>query len=352
MKKTLKTIVKILSALVALLVIGVGGYLIYAYAQYHRLPDALTQTVKNPQTQQVELGKNYKMMTFNIGYGSYPPSFNFFMDGGKDVRAYGKKAVQSAINEDIRLIKAENPDFGNIQEIDWQGDRSRQVNEPQMVRKALSNYSTVLTQNYDSAYLFYPVTKPIGKAKSGIMTYSKYQITDSTRYQLPIETNFNKFFDLDRAFNVTILPIRNSDKKFVIFNTHMSAFIKDQKIQREQLLTLFDKMKKYVKAGDYIICGADYNHVLAGKAHPELTWMKPFPTAHLPKGMRVVAPTNAPTVRSLDYAYEAKNPKNTFGIIDGFLVSSNIQSLSVKTIDNQFKSSDHQPVLINFTLKK
>ncbi len=104
----------------------------------------------------------------------------------------------------------------------------------------------------------------------------------------------------------------------MIFNTHLSAFIKDQKIQRQQLTTLFDAMKKYVDAGDYVICGADYNHVLAGKAHPELTWMKEFPTADLTKGMRVVAPTNAPTVRSLDVPYVKSNPKNTFGIIDGF----------------------------------
>jgi len=207
-----------------------------------------------------------------------------------------------------------------------------------------------LTQNYDSAYLFYPVTKPIGKAKSGIMTYSKYKIEQAERYRLPIETNFNKFFDLDRAFNVNILPIKNSNKKFVIFNTHMSAFIKDQKIQKEQLQTLFDKMQEYVDAGDYVICGADYNHALAGKAHPELTWMKAFPTDHLTKGMRVVAPTNASTVRSLDVPYDQKNPKNTFGIIDGFLVSDNIKALKVQTIDNQFKSSDHQPVTIDFQL--
>ncbi|MFK5277752.1 endonuclease/exonuclease/phosphatase family protein, partial [Lactococcus lactis] len=107
---------------------------------------------------------------------SYPPSFNFFLDGGDDVRAYSKSAVKSAIQEDIRLINKEKPDFGNIQEIDWQGDRSQQVNEPQMVRAGLPDYTSVLTQNYDSAYLFYPVTKPIGKAKSGIMTYSKYEI--------------------------------------------------------------------------------------------------------------------------------------------------------------------------------
>lgn len=350
MKKIIFKIVKIVGLLLALLLVGAIGYLIYVFGQYHRLPDQSHERIKNPQTQVVEQGKTYKMMTFNIGYGSYPPSFSFFMDGGPDVRAYSRAAVVNAIEEDIRLIKKENPDFGNIQEIDWQGDRSRKVNEPQMVRKALEDYTTVLTQNYDSAYLFYPVTKPIGKAKSGIMTYSKYKIEQAERYRLPIETNFNKFFDLDRAFNVNILPIKNSNKKFVIFNTHMSAFIKDQKIQKEQLQTLFDKMQEYVDAGDYVICGADYNHALAGKAHPELTWMKAFPTDHLTKGMRVVAPTNASTVRSLDVPYDQKNPKNTFGIIDGFLVSDNIKALKVQTVDNQFKSSDHQPVTIDFQL--
>ncbi|MGO2329893.1 MAG: endonuclease/exonuclease/phosphatase family protein, partial [Lactococcus cremoris] len=51
-------------------------------------------------------------------------------------------------------------------------------------------------------------------------------------------------------------------------------------------------------------------------------------------------------------AYHQKNPKNTFGIIDGFLVSNNIKDLKIQTIDNQFKSSDHQPVLMDFSLEK
>ena len=352
MKKIIKKLAKSLGILASLFILIIGVYFGYAYAQYHRIPDKQTQAIDNPKTSQVELGKTYKIMTFNIGYGSYPPSFSFFMDGGPDVRAYSKKAVVAAIDEDVRLIKYQNPDFGNIQEIDWQGDRSQHVDEPKLVRHQLSKYSSVLTQNYDSAYLFYPLTKLIGAAKSGILTYSKYKINNSMRYQLPIETNFNKFFDLDRAFDVNILAIKDSDKKFVIFNTHLSAFIKDQKIQREQLLQLFDKMAEYVAAGDYVICGADYNHVLAGKAHPELTWMKEFPTQHLPKGLRVVAPTNAPTVRSLDFPYNANHPQNTFGIIDGFLVSDNIRALNVKTVNNQFKSSDHQPVVMNFELQK
>lgn len=145
MKNRLKLIGKILVSIILVFALIIGSYVIYVYAQYHRLPNDMKQTIKNPQTQQVELGQTYKMMTFNIGYGSYPPSFNFFMDGGDDVRAYSKSAVKSAIQEDIRLINKEKPDFGNIQEIDWQGDRSQQVNEPQMVRAGLPDYSSVLT---------------------------------------------------------------------------------------------------------------------------------------------------------------------------------------------------------------
>ncbi|EQC54578.1 hypothetical protein LLT5_07675 [Lactococcus cremoris subsp. cremoris TIFN5] len=35
----------------------IGSYVIYVYAQYHRLPNDIKQSIKNPQTQQVELGK-------------------------------------------------------------------------------------------------------------------------------------------------------------------------------------------------------------------------------------------------------------------------------------------------------
>ncbi|WP_243686077.1 hypothetical protein [Lentilactobacillus rapi] len=37
-------------------------------------------------------------------------------------------------------------------------------------------------------------------------------MTDSTRYSLPIDTDFNKFMDLDRAFSVTHIPVENGKK--------------------------------------------------------------------------------------------------------------------------------------------
>ena len=343
----MKKVIKGIFWLILLAIVVIGIYVAYVYLQYYRLSDNIQLTVDNNQHKKVETNTSYKIMTYNIGYGSYPADYSFFMDGGKEVRARSAEAVQLALSQDLALINHNNPDFINLQEVDVQGDRSKKVNEVAFFQKKLSSYSNIFGQNYDSAYLFYPITQPIGQAKSGIMSFSKFTINSSYRYTLPIETNFNKFFDLDRAFTVDEYVLAN-DKKLYIYNTHMSAFIKDQAIQKKQLTTLFSSMQKHISEGNYVVCGGDYNHVLIEKAHPELTWMREFPSKDLPKGLRIVAPTNAFSVRNNDKPY---TDKSLVGTIDGFIVSNNVQTIDIKTIVNDFQSSDHQPVVMTFKLK-
>ncbi|WP_460022412.1 endonuclease/exonuclease/phosphatase family protein [Lactovum odontotermitis] len=347
----MRKFMKILAIFIALVLVLVGAYVAYVYLQYHRIPDNQALTVKKSTANDASkpaAGKTYSIATYNIGYGSYPPDYTFFMDGGKEVRARSKSAVNAAMKEDLRLLDKINADFVNIQEIDWDGTRSQHVNEPKVFQEHLTQYNNVLAQNYDSGWLQYPVLNPIGKAKSGIMTFSKFPITSARRYSLPIETNFNKFFDLDRAFSVQRIPMENG-KDFMLYNVHLSAYTKDQSVQKAQLDKLFKSMQKEVDAGNYVICGGDYNHDLVGCAREELTWMKTFPTEDLTKGMRVVAPdpeNNAPSVRSNGVTLD--DPKEITGWIDGFLVSKNITDISVKTVDNGFKASDHQPVVMEF----
>lgn len=104
--------------------------------------------------------------------------------------------------------KGARTDTSLYQEVDQDGDRSQHVDEVAWLKKHLPAYNSLYGQNYDSSYLFYPFTDPIGQAKSGLVTLSKAEITSSKRYSLPIETNFNKFFDLDRAFTVSRIPVK------------------------------------------------------------------------------------------------------------------------------------------------
>ncbi|EPC22277.1 metal-dependent hydrolase [Lacticaseibacillus paracasei subsp. paracasei Lpp22] len=188
----MKRILKWVGGILGVLLLAAGGYLIYLFTTYYRVPDDQALKVKNQQSTQFKPGQTYTAMTYNIGYGSYPPSYSFFMDGGKYSRAYSKKSVRTSINGVIKTTQAQNPDVAFYQEIDPDGDRSQHVNEVKMVTGAQQQYANIYGQNYDSAYLFYPFTQPIGKAKSGILTLSKAKVDSSRRYSLPVDTDFNK----------------------------------------------------------------------------------------------------------------------------------------------------------------
>ena len=79
----MKKILKILLGIIIAIVVILGGYLIYLFASYDRLPDNLTLEPDNHHTQTLETNKTYRAMSHNVGYGAYPPSYSFFMDGGK-----------------------------------------------------------------------------------------------------------------------------------------------------------------------------------------------------------------------------------------------------------------------------
>ena len=58
-----------------------------------------------------------------------------------------------------------------------------------------------------------------------------------------------------------------------------------------------------------------------------------------------------PTCRSLDKAYAGADLTNfQFYLIDGFIVSANVQAKAAETLDEGFTCTDHNPVRLKFTL--
>ena len=69
-------------------------------------------------------------------------------------------------------------------------------------------------------------------------------------------------------------------------------------------------------------------------------------------GWQLLTDATVPTCRSLDQPYEGADKDNfQFYVIDGFIVSDNIQVEELKTLDLDFANSDHNPVVLKFTLK-
>ncbi len=355
----MKKILKFLLGIILVIVVILGGYLIYLFASYDRLPDTITLKPTNQHDQTLETNKTYRAMSHNIGYGAYPPSYSFFMDGGKYSRAYDKKTVKKNMQGIVTTTKELAPTLAFYQEVDQEGDRSQHVDEVAFLKKHLADYNSIYGQNYDSSYLFYPFTDPIGQAKSGLVTLSQTKIASSKRYSLPIETNFNKFFDLDRAFTVSRLPVKGGHELIAI-NTHLSAFTKDRSIQAAQLNKLFAVMEHEYQKGNYVMVAGDYNHDVLGNS-PEVfdttkkreTWTHPFPKDQLPAGFHLptanLAEEKSPSARALNEPYQKGQTYTT--LIDGFLLSDNITVKDLHVKDMAFRYSDHNPVYLDFRLK-
>ncbi|URZ88081.1 endonuclease/exonuclease/phosphatase family protein [Floricoccus penangensis] len=352
------TILYTLLAIIAFILLIFIVYIAYLFISYKRLPDKQNLKSEIRNTTKLKTDTSYRALTFNIGYGAYSADYSFFMEGGKSSRAYSPEAVKENINGQLQEIESVNPDLIFLQEVDIKGHRSKMVNEVQFFNDNLPDYSSVFSQNYNSAYLFYPFTKPIGSAKSGILTLAKAKLEDSVRYSLPIDTDFNKLMDLDRCFSASKIPLENG-KYLQILNTHVSAYSKNAEVKMEQFAKLFNFIDKSYQDGNYVIVGGDFNHDIIGNS-PQLfngtsereQWEQPFPIEDIPEGFTLfdegLAEAMIPTARSLNIPYQKGESK--LMIIDGFLVSNNIKVESIHAMDLEFAHSDHNPVYMDFKL--
>lgn len=69
----------------------------------------------------------------------------------------------------------------------------------------------------------------------------------------------------------------------------------------------------------------------------------------LPEGWQYVYDDSVPTCRLLDKPYDEKSSQRY--VIDGFIISPNVELVLAETIDCGFEFSDHNPVLMEIILK-
>ena len=356
----MKKILKILGILLAAVIVIVGVYAAYVLLSYHRIADNTALTVDNGTNEVLGMGETYTITTYNIGFGAYSPDFSFFMDGGTESRAKSKEADIANVNGAIDTVSALKPDIMLFQEVDLNSTRSYHVNQYDMLRSKLPAFDGVKAVNYDSAYLFYPLTSPHGKSLSSLVTLSKFNVKDSVRRSLPVSTSLSKLLDLDRCFTVSQIETETGMNLYV-YNIHMSAYGGNPQIREAQVKLLFDDMSEKIKNGNYVICGGDFNHDLLGnsaellntKAAAEFGWAQPFPKELIPKDINLcvgyAGGQLVPTTRNDDKAYV--KGETYVVIIDGFFVSSNVECVKVQNVDTGFLYSDHNPVQLQFKLK-
>ena len=348
-------------AVVLLIILIALCYVAYVLISYDRIEDNMPLEVLGTAGESAEAGKEYTIVSYNIGFGAYTADFTFFMDGGKESRARSKASVVECVDGTAKTALSFEPDFVLFQEVDTDSTRSHHVDQEAQITdlfEAEGSFDSVFAQNYHSAYLMYPILKPHGASKSGLLTMSRANISSSLRRSLPIASGFKKLLDLDRCYSISRIPVDNG-KELVLINVHTSAYGTDASQGNAQMEMLFGDLKAEYEKGNYVICGGDFNHDFTGTSreyfNPDVdevySWCQPFPEELLPEGFS----------RCMDYAEgmtsTSRNTNIPYSeesfvvILDGFIVSDNVSCSYVQNIDTGYKYTDHNPVVMKFTLE-
>lgn len=367
-KRILKNIGLGFIAFLMVIIIVVGCYLEYVIFQYYRIDDEIQLDIIDNSDGVLDLNKTYTVSTYNIGFGAYDHEYSFFMDegymkdgtyvSGKYAKARSKDIVLKNTNGSISTIKNLDVDFAFFQEVDKEAHRSYKVNQYEMILEQFNDYDASYASNFHSANLLYPFNDPIGKTEAGIVTLSKYDLDNSVRYSLPIDESFpTRFFDLDRCFSVSKIKV-SDNKDLVLINVHLSAYDEGGVIRKKQLEVLNEILKEEYEKGNYVVAGGDFNHDIVNSINMFKTeqkvpeWVFQLENDDLSDGYRFESATNYPTCRSSDMNYQ--KDVNYTVVIDGFIVSDNIEVIKSEVIDQNdelFLYSDHNPVKMEFRFK-
>ncbi|HZK10203.1 MAG TPA: endonuclease/exonuclease/phosphatase family protein [Clostridia bacterium] len=298
--------------------------------------------------------KEVTILSYNIGYAGLGKNEDFFMDGGEKVRPQSKDVVEDYLRGLAEEIKAHPADFYLIQEVDLDSKRSYGINQKDFFEKQLGLEGN-FAYNYKALYVPYPFPT-IGRVNSGLVSLSSYKPQLAYRKSLPVPFSWPvRTVNLKRCLLVEEYEIEGSDKNFILINLHLEAFDDGEGkiLQSRELLRL---AQEYYEQGHYVLVGGDWNQTFpGGEIYPLLSeemWVPGTLIAEdLPPGWRYASDPTSPSCRSGDKPYDQGQEHQVY-LIDGYLLSPNLEELSIKTLDYGFSSSDHHPVELRVKLKE
>ena len=307
-------------------------------------------------------GDSLKVLTWNVGYGALGDNADFFMDGGKGVMTASRERVQSNLDGIMKASAEMDPDVILYQEVDTNAARSHFIDEEiEMINGFMEveelRYSSAYADNLNVRFIPYPIP-PIGRVKSGIMSFTGAFMESAERIQLPCPFKWPvRLANFKRCLLLSRIPLKDSDRELVIINLHMDAY-DDGEGKTEQTRALFKVMEREAEKGNYVIAGGDFNQTfdsIETDAYPlqEGKWAPGIlETGMFGEGWQFIMNSDVPSCRSLDQAYAGSDKESfQYYAVDGFIVSANIEVRSCETKDLGFVCTDHNPVLLECVLK-
>ena len=180
----------ILGAVGVVLGVLLIGFIIIIFSEY--FPEDRENVVIDGQgSKTIKEGDALNLITYNLGYLSLDNTQDFFMDGGKGVRPKTATNVTKNLAAVKTFIENQNSDIYLFQEVDKKAKRSYNINEYDGLKQDFEGTAAYAAM-FNSLYIPYPIFDPIGHVESGVVTLSKYGITQGTRIALPSHSSWPK----------------------------------------------------------------------------------------------------------------------------------------------------------------
>ena len=351
----MKKIIKLLIAILLLLILFLVSLIIWLTISDFR-PDSIEKAEIHNTSDKIS-SSTLSILNWNIGYGGLGEQMDFFMDGGTRVRAPEEEYTVYR-NGIMEFLNSSHSQIYFIQEIDRKSTRSYKEDQFLSVSQLFKDYDSSFAPNYKVKFIPAPtiIGTQYGSVHSGLAIFSQFKIEESTRLSLPGNYSWPKrVFFLDRAMLVSKIK-KDDGKTIVLINTHNSAYDKGGFLKKDQL----DFLKKYAEEeynqGHYVIIGGDWNNFMPGTNGETFSseekapdYYQPLPVSWKMENWTWGSDDRTPTNRSLEAPFE---PGYTFtSVIDGYLLSPNINVIDVETFNLGFKYSDHNPTKINVELR-
>ena len=347
-----KKILKRVGVVILCIVLVVAAVLIFYTVREYR-PKSIEFLNVGNGTKTLSEGDSFSVLTYNTGYGALSKDEDFFMDGGSKVQPDSKEVVEKNLAGISDILKDQAADFYFIQEVDIDAKRSFHINERAYYEKAL-DMSSIYACNFKCDFVPYPIP-PIGKVEAGLVTMTDYQVESAKRIKLAESFSWPiKTCNLKRCMLETRIPIEGTDKELVLINFHLEAYDSGEG-KVAQMKQLSEKLQEEYAKGNYVIAGGDFNQTFEGMdTYPlkdQENWTPGIVGADdIPDGFCLFATDNVPTCRLLNAPYSGNYEDSQVYVIDGFIVSDNLQVTMLQNVDTGFVYSDHQPVQMQVTM--
>ncbi|MBR4308953.1 MAG: hypothetical protein IKT58_05065 [Oscillospiraceae bacterium] len=335
---------------IGIAIVGMVGYL--SVTEYH---PAYAEAADRGSVNRNDAiaSRSLRILTFNTGYAGLGADVDSFLAGGEGVLPEDQETVEYNMDGIEALLKSRTVDFILLQEVDVDSQRSYGLNQWLTYEHILEDFESRFAMNYSCDYVPYPLTKPLGKVESGLATYSAYDIVSATRYSMEDPHNWPaRIVNMKRCLLVTRIPISGSDNELVLVNVHMEDY-EDAEDRNAQMAQLLDLVKQEYAKGNYVIAGGDFHQTFPGSnayAVKDEDYWTPEKLKTAPYGWHYAYDDSRPTCRLLNQPYDASDANTQYYVVDGFLVSPNVTIDNVSTLNCHFRYSDHNPVLLDFTL--